>query len=74
MVSTEVLLKLLLSYSVCVYMYRGEGIPPVRHGAFESSGGVQDLFSVIALCNVQLLSYDLKLVIGIQRDQPNEKT
>jgi hypothetical protein len=65
-VSTEVFLKFLPSYSVCVCMGRCEGIPPVGRDTFESSRGVQDLFSVVALCNVQLLSNDLKPVIGIQ--------
>jgi hypothetical protein len=27
---------------------------------------IQDLLLVVALCDVQILSYDLKLVIGIQ--------
>jgi hypothetical protein len=66
MVSTEVLLKFLPSDSVCICVCRSEGIPPVGRGAFESSRGVQDLFSVVALGNVQLLSKDLKPVIGIQ--------
>jgi hypothetical protein len=65
-VSTEVLLKFLPSYGVCVCMRHSEGIPLVGHGAFESSRSIQDLFSVIALCNVQLLFNDLKPVTGIQ--------
>jgi hypothetical protein len=65
-VSMEVLLKFLPSCSVYVCMCRSEGIPSVGCGAFESSRGIQDLFSVVALCNVQLLSNDLKPVIGIQ--------
>jgi hypothetical protein len=66
MVCMEFLLKFLPSYSVCVCMCLSEGIPPVVRGAFKSSRGIQDLFSVVALCNVQLLSYDLKPVIDIQ--------
>jgi hypothetical protein len=66
-VSMEVLLKFLSSYSVCVCVCRSEGIPLVGCDAFECSGGVQGLFSIVALCNVQLLSHDLKPVIGIQR-------
>jgi hypothetical protein len=66
MVSMKVLLKFLPSYSVCVCMCRSEGIPQVGRDTFESSRGIQDLISVIALCNVQLLSNDLKPVIDIQ--------
>ena len=66
MVSTKVLLKFLPGYSVCICVYRIEGIPPVERSAFESSRSVQDLLSVVALCNVQFLSNDLKPVIGIQ--------
>jgi hypothetical protein len=54
------------SYSVFVCMCRIEGIPSFKRGAFKSSRGVQDLFLVVALCNVQLISNDLKPVIGIQ--------
>jgi hypothetical protein len=43
-----------------------EGNPTVGRGAFESFRSIQDLLSVVALCYVQLLSYDLKPVIGIQ--------
>ena len=64
--SMEVLLKFLPSYSVCVHVCRSEGIPPVGRGAFESSRSIQDLLSVVALHNVQLLSYDLKPFISIQ--------
>jgi hypothetical protein len=66
MVSTEVLLKFVPSYGVCIRMCCSEGIPPVGHGAFKSSKSIQDLLPIVALCNVQLLSYDLKPVIGIQ--------
>jgi hypothetical protein len=48
----EVLLKFLPSYGACVCVCRGEGIPLVGRDAFESSRGIQDLFSVVALCNV----------------------
>jgi hypothetical protein len=65
-VSMKVCLKFLPSYGVCICMCRSEGIPPVGRGAFESSRSIQDLLSVVALCNVQLLSSDLKPVIGIQ--------
>jgi hypothetical protein len=65
--SMEVLLKLLPSYCICVGMCRFEGIPPVGHGSLESSRGVQDLFPVVALGNIQLLSNDFEPVIGIQR-------
>jgi hypothetical protein len=64
--STKVLLKFLPSYSVCVCVCRSEGIPLVGRDAFESSRSIQDLLSVVALRNVQLLSYDLEPVIGIQ--------
>jgi hypothetical protein len=64
--SMEVLLKFLPSYSVCVHVCLSEGNPPVGCGAFESSRSIQDLLSVVALCNIQLLPYDLKPVIGIQ--------
>jgi hypothetical protein len=50
-----------------VGMCRCEGIPPVGRSFFESSRGVQDLLSVVALSDVQLLSNDLEPVIGIQR-------
>jgi hypothetical protein len=36
-------------------------------GSLESSRGVQDLFLVVALSDVKLLSNDLEPVIGIQR-------
>jgi hypothetical protein len=65
--SAEVLLKLLPSYCIRVGVCRYEGIPPVGRGSLESSRGVQDLFTVIALGDVQLLSNDLEPVIGIQR-------
>jgi hypothetical protein len=64
--SMEVLLKFLPSYDVSISMCRGEGIPPVGRGTFESSRGVQDLLPVIALGNVHFLPDDLKPVIGIQ--------
>jgi hypothetical protein len=63
--SAEVLLKLLPSYYICVGMCRCEGIPPVGRGSLESSRGVQDLFPVVALGDVQLLSNDFEPVIGI---------
>ena len=44
-----------------------EGITPVGRGTLESSRGVQDLLSVVALGDVQLLSNDFEPVIGIQR-------
>jgi hypothetical protein len=62
----EVLLKFLPSYCVCIRMCCSEGIPPFGRGAFKSSRSIQDLLSIVALHNVQLLSYDLKPVIGIQ--------
>jgi hypothetical protein len=67
MVSMEVKLEFLLGYGVSISMCRGEGIPPVGRGTFESSRSVQDLLSVIALGDVQFLTNDLKPVIGIQR-------
>jgi hypothetical protein len=66
MVSMEVHLKFLLGYGVSISMCRGEGIPPVGRGTFESSRSVQDLLSIIALGDVQFLPDDLKPVIGIQ--------
>jgi hypothetical protein len=65
--SAKVLSKLLPSYYICVGMCCCEGIPPVGCGSLESSRGVQDLLPVVALGDVQLLSNDLKPVIGIQR-------
>ena len=65
--SAEVLLKLLPSYSIRVGMCRCEGIPPIGRSSFESSRGVQDLLPVVALSDVQLLSNDFELVIGIKR-------
>jgi hypothetical protein len=64
--STEVLLEFLPSYGVCVGVCCSEGIPPVGRGTLKPSRSVQDLFSGIALCNVQLLPDDLKPVIVIQ--------
>jgi hypothetical protein len=66
MVSMEVLLKLLPSYGVCIRVCCSEGITPVGRDAFKASRSIQDLLSGVALCDVQLLFYDLKLVIGIQ--------
>jgi hypothetical protein len=65
--SAKVRLELLPSYSIRVGVCRCEGIPPVGCGSLESSRGVQDLFPVVALGDVQLLSNDLEPVIGIQR-------
>jgi hypothetical protein len=65
--STEVLSKLLPRYCIHVGVCRCEGIPPVGRGSLESSRGVQDLLSVVALGDVKLLSNDLEPVIGIQR-------
>jgi hypothetical protein len=67
MVSAEVRLELLLGYCIRVGVCHCEGIPPVGRGSLESSRVVQDLLSVVALGNIQLLSNDLELVIGIQR-------
>jgi hypothetical protein len=67
MVSMEVHLEFLLDYGIIISMCHGEGIPPIGCGTFESSLSVQDLFSIIALGDVQFLPDDLKLVIGIQR-------
>jgi hypothetical protein len=66
MVSTELHLEFLPSYGANISMCRGEGIPPVGRGTFESSRSVQDLLSVIALADVQFLPNDLKPVISIQ--------
>jgi hypothetical protein len=65
MVSAEVLLELLPSYSICVGVCRCGGIPPVGRGTLESSQGIQYLLSVVALGDVQLLSDNLEPVIGI---------
>jgi hypothetical protein len=67
MVSMEVHLEFLPGYGISISMCHGKGIPPIRHGSFESSRSVQDLLSVIALGDVQLLPNDLKPFIGIQR-------
>jgi hypothetical protein len=66
MMSTKVLQKFLSSDSVSICMGCNVGIPPVRHGAFKSSRSIQDLLSVVALRNVQLLAYDFKSAIDIQ--------
>ena len=65
--SAEVLLKFLPSYSIHVVVCRCEGIPPIERETLKSSRGVQDLLPVVALSDVQLLSDNLKSVIGIQR-------
>jgi hypothetical protein len=67
MVSAEVRLELMPSYSIRVGVCRCEGTPLVGRGSLESSRGVQDLFPVVALGDVQLLSNDFEPVIGIQR-------
>jgi hypothetical protein len=65
--SAEVLLKLLPSYCIRVGVCCCEGIPPIGRSSLESSRGIQDLFPVVALGDVKLLSNDLEPVIGIQR-------
>jgi hypothetical protein len=50
--STEVHLELLPGYGISIGVCRSEGIPPIGRGSLESSGSVQDLFSVIALGDV----------------------
>jgi hypothetical protein len=67
MVSMEVHLEFLPNYGISISMCRGEGIPPVGCGTFESSLSIQDLLLVIALGDVQFLPNDLKPIIGIQR-------
>jgi hypothetical protein len=52
MVSMEVHLEFLPSYGINISMCRGEGIPPVGRGTFESSRNIQDLLLVIALGDV----------------------
>jgi hypothetical protein len=52
MVSTEVHLELLPGYDISIDVCRGEGMPPIGRGSFESSRSVQDLLSVIALGDV----------------------
>jgi hypothetical protein len=66
-VSAEVRLELLPGYCIRVGVCHCEGIPPVGRRTLESSRGVQDLLSIIALGDVHLLSNDLEPVIGIQR-------
>jgi hypothetical protein len=66
MMSTEIFLEFMPSYSIRVCMGRCESIPPVGHGAFESSGSIYDLLLVITLGDIQLLPNDLEPVIGIQ--------
>ena len=61
MVSMEVHLKFLPGYGVSISMCRGEGIPPVGRGTFESSRSVQDLLSIIALGDVQFFPMTLSL-------------
>jgi hypothetical protein len=65
--SVEVHLELLLGYGIRIGVCHCEGIPPIGRGTLESSRGVQDLFPVVALDDIQLLSNDLEPVIGIQR-------
>jgi hypothetical protein len=65
--SVEVHLELLPGYCIRIGVCRCEGIPPVGRGSLESSRGIQDLFPVVTLGDVQLLSDNLKPVIGIQR-------
>jgi hypothetical protein len=67
MMSAEVHLELLPGYSVCIGVCHCEGIPPIGRGTLESSRGVQDLLPVVALGDIQLLSDNVELVIGIQR-------
>jgi hypothetical protein len=65
--SAEVHLELLPGYCISIGGCRCEGIPPIGRGTLESSRGVQDLLPVVALGDIQLLSNDFELVIGIQR-------
>jgi hypothetical protein len=65
--SAEVHLELLPGYSIRIGVCRCEGIPPIGRGSLESSRGIQDLLSVIALGEIQLLPDNLEPVIGIQR-------
>jgi hypothetical protein len=67
MMSAEVHLELLPGYGIRIRVCRCEGIPPIGRGSLESTRGVQDLFPVVALGDVQLLSDNLEPVIGIQR-------
>jgi hypothetical protein len=67
MMSAEIHLELLPSYCIYIGVCRCEGIPQVGHRTLESTQGVQDLLSFVALGNIQLLSNDLEPVIGIQR-------
>ena len=64
--SAEVHLELLPGYSIRIGVCCCEGIPPVRRGAFESSGSIYDLLPVITLGDIQFLPNDLEPVIGIQ--------
>jgi hypothetical protein len=50
--SMEVHLELLLGYDISIGVCRGEGIPPIGRGSFESFRSIQDLLSVIALGDV----------------------
>jgi hypothetical protein len=65
--SAEVHLELLPGYCICIGVCRCEGIPPIGRDSLESSRGVQDLFPVVALGDIQLLSDNLEPVIGIRR-------
>ena len=65
--SVEVHLELLSGYSIRIGVCRYEGIPPIERETLESSRGVQDLLPIVALGDIQLLSDNFELVIGIQR-------
>jgi hypothetical protein len=64
--SMKVLLKFLPCYHICICMGHSEGIPAVGRSAFQSPRSMQDFFSVVALSDVQLFSYDLKPIVGVQ--------
>src|SRR5699024_2201225 len=65
--SAEVSLELLPGYCIRVGVCCCEGIPPIGRSSLESSRGVQDLLTVVALSDVKLLPNDFEPVIGIQR-------
>jgi hypothetical protein len=65
--STKVFLKFLPSNGVSICMGRSVGIPPVGRNAFQSFVRIEGGLPVIALSDIQLLAYNLKPIIGVQR-------
>jgi len=59
--------KLLPSDGVSISVCSNICIPPVRCSSFQYSCSIQDLLTIITMCDVQLLVDDLQPVISIQR-------